>query len=59
MAVYTVIGAYDGDELLVIGAVEGEHQLLGETRLFHGLEAWADHIEASDAQAACVKAAGR
>ena len=59
MAMYTVIGAYDGDELLILGAIEGAHQVQGETQAWHGLQAWADHVEASSAQEACEKAAGR
>ncbi|KMV13572.1 hypothetical protein ACT17_34530 [Mycolicibacterium conceptionense] len=59
MAKYTVIGAYDGDDLLIVGAVEGEHQVGGDMKAVNGLEPWADHIEASNAQEACEKAAGR
>ncbi|KXO91028.1 Uncharacterised protein (plasmid) [Tsukamurella tyrosinosolvens] len=59
MTMYTVVGAYDDGELLILGAVEGEHQLQGDTENWHGLQAWADHLEASNAQEACETAAGR
>ena len=59
MAKYTVIGAYDGDELLIFGAIEGSHQVQGETQAWHGMQTWADGVEASNAQEACEKAAGR
>lgn len=56
MAVYTVIGAYDDGDLLILGAIEGSHQVQGETQAWHGMQTWADDVEASNAQEACEKA---
>ncbi|BBY54059.1 hypothetical protein H7J07_05475 [Mycobacterium koreense] len=56
MAVWTVVGAYSGGELMLFGAIEGKHQVGGDLG-YHGYQPFADHVDAGSAQEALEKAA--
>lgn len=56
MAMWTVVGAYGTEGLLVFGAIRGEHEVGGDMS-YYGFQPYAGWIEADTAQEAMEEAA--
>lgn len=55
MAKYTVVGAYCDGDLMVFGAIAGQHEVSGDLE-YDGYQPYATHVDASSAQEAMEKA---
>lgn len=53
---YTVVGVWDGDTPVVVGVIEGEHQVQGGDQSWFEGGLWATSVDAADVEDAEMEA---